>query len=378
MEMELAKVFESKKANGEELNPKTMTNYANYYKRLRALLDAEVRHTNNAKLVDTITHAREADKKTKELKDIPVSVKASLLNIAILIKTAYRENIDELIEYRKRNKGLVLEDSVEKNKALKEELPSLKELIDFTEKAYENGEWIKYVINYLMLTFGVRNMDINTIITKDGKEVTANENWLVIRGNSVRFIRYVFKTKDTYNCSDNEVKAKKFNHAVREILGDEDQKPLLISDRSGERIAESSLNRFVSKYTYNEIGETKYFKILATSNKKDIEKLSLDRGTAIGTIITNYDLDFENLHERAKANAIKLREKCKSVVSKIPVADRAEAKKTKREVKRQNPVINIIEEGEEEALAEGKAKAEPPKPKKNKLVIKKPKLVIVE
>ena len=378
MEMELEKVFEGKKANGEELNPKTITNYRNYYKRLRVLLDAEVRHTSNAKLVDKITHAREADKKTEELKDIPVSVKASLLNIAILIKTAYRENIDELIEYRKRNKGLVLEDSVEKNKALKEELPSLKELIDFTEKAYENGEWIKYVINYLMLTFGVRNMDINTIITKDGKEVTANENWLVIRGNSVRFIRYVFKTKDTYNCSDNEVKAKKFNHAVREILGDEDQKPLLISDRSGERIAESSLNRFVSKYTYNEIGETKYFKILATSNKKDIEKLSLDRGTAIGTIITNYDLDFENLHERAKANAIKLREKCKSVVSKIPVADRAEAKKTKREVKRQNPVINIIEEGEEEALAEGKAKAEPPKPKKKKLVIKKPKLVIVE
>ena len=376
--MELEKVFEGKKANGEELNPKTITNYRNYYKRLRVLLDAEVRHTSNAKLVDKITHAREADKKTEELKDIPVSVKASLLNIAILIKTAYRENIDELIEYRKRNKGLVLEDSVEKNKALKEELPSLKELIDFTEKAYENGEWIKYVINYLMLTFGVRNMDINTIITKDGKEVTANENWLVIRGNSVRFIRYVFKTKDTYNCSDNEVKAKKFNHAVREILGDEDQKPLLISDRSGERIAESSLNRFVSKYTYNEIGETKYFKILATSNKKDIEKLSLDRGTAIGTIITNYDLDFENLHERAKANAIKLREKCKSVVSKIPVADRAEAKKTKREVKRQNPVINIIEEGEEEALAEGKAKAEPPKPKKKKLVIKKPKLVIVE
>ena len=378
MEMELEKVFEGKKANGEELNPKTITNYRNYYKRLRVLLDAEVRHTSNAKLVDKITHAREADKKTKELKDIPVSVKASLLNIAILIKTAYRENIDELIEYRKRNKGLVLEDSVAKNKALKEELPSLKELIDFTEKAYENGEWIKYVINYLMLTFGVRNMDINTIITKDGKEVTANENWLVIRGNSVRFIRYVFKTKDTYNCSDNEVKAKKFNHAVREILGDEDQKPLLISDRSGERIAESSLNRFVSKYTYNEIGETKYFKILATSNKKDIEKLSLDRGTAIGTIITNYDLDFENLHERAKANAIKLREKCKSVVSKIPVADRAEAKKTKREVKRQNPVINIIEEGEDDELIEGKAKAEPPKPKKKKLVIKKPKLVIVE
>ena len=376
--MELEKVFEGKKANGEELNPKTITNYRNYYKRLRVLLDAEVRHTSNAKLVDKITHAREADKKTEELKDIPVSVKASLLNIAILIKTAYRENIDELIEYRKRNKGLVLEDSVEKNKALKEELPSLKELIDFTEKAYENGEWIKYVINYLMLTFGVRNMDINTIITKDGKEVTANENWLVIRGNSVRFIRYVFKTKDTYNCSDNEVKAKKFNHAVREILGDEDQKPLLISDRSGERIAESSLNRFVSKYTYNEIGETKYFKILATSNKKDIEKLSLDRGTAIGTIITNYDLDFENLHERAKANAIKLREKCKSVVSKIPVADRAEAKKTKREVKRQNPVINIIEEGEDDELIEGKAKAEPPKPKKKKLVIKKPKLVIVE
>ena len=376
--MELEKVFEGKKANGEELNPKTITNYRNYYKRLRVLLDAEVRHTSNAKLVDKITHAREADKKTEELKDIPVSVKASLLNIAILIKTAYRENIDELIEYRKRNKGLVLEDSVEKNKALKEELPSLKELIDFTEKAYENGEWIKYVINYLMLTFGVRNMDINTIITKDGKEVTANENWLVIRGNSVRFIRYVFKTKDTYNCSDNEVKAKKFNHAVREILGDEDQKPLLISDRSGERIAESSLNRFVSKYTYNEIGETKYFKILATSNKKDIEKLSLDRGTAIGTIITNYDLDFENLHERAKANAIKLREKCKSVVSKIPVADRAEAKKTKREVKRQNPVINIIEEGEDDELIEGKAKAEPPKPKKKRLVIKKPKLVVVE
>ena len=377
MEMELEKVFEVKKANGEELNPKTITNYRNYYKRLRALLDAEVRHTSNAKLVDKITHAREEDKKTKEIKDIPVSVKASLLNIAILIKTAYRENIDELIEYRKRNKVLVMDDSVEKNKGLKETLPTLKELIEFTEEAYENEEWVKYIINYLMLTFGVRNMDINTIITKDGKEVNSKDNWLVVRGNSVRFIRFVFKTKDAYNCSENEIKSKKFNHAVREILGDEDQKPLLISDRSGERIAESSLNRFVSKYTYNEIGETKYFKILATSNKKDIEKLSVDRGTAIGTIITNYDLDFENLHEKAKENAEKLRNKCKSVVNKIPVADRAEAKKAKREIKKTLPVINIIEEGEEEELKEGKEKAEA-KPKKQRLVVKKKKLVIVE
>lgn len=376
MEMELEKVFEVKKANGDNLDPKTITNYRNYYKRLRALLDAEVRHTSNTKLVDKITHAREADKKTKELKDIPVSVKASLLNIAILIKTAYRENIDELIEYRKRNKVLVMDDSVEKNKALKETLPTIKELNDFTEKAYENGEWVKYVINYLMITFGVRNQDVNCIITKDGKEVKADDNWLVVRGNSVRYIRYVFKTKDTYNCSENEIKAKKFNHAVREILGDEDQKPILTYE--GERIAESSLNRFVSKYTYENIGQAKYFKVLATSNKKDIEKLSVDRGTAIGTIITNYDLDFQNLHERAKENAIKLREKCSKLVNKIPAVERADAKKTKREVKRQNPVINIIEEGEEEELIEGKAKAEPPKPKKKKLVIKKPKLVIVE
>lgn len=374
--MELEKVFEVKKANGEELNPKTITNYRNYYKRLRALLDAEVRHTSNAKLVDKIKDAREADKKTNELKDIPVSVKASLLNIAILIKTAYRENTDELIEYRKRNKVLVMDDSVEKNKGLKETLPTIKQLTDFTEEAYENEEWVKYVINYLLITFGVRNMDINTIITKDGKEVKANDNWLVVRGNSVKYIRFIFKTKDTYNCSENEIKSKKFNHAIREILGDEDQKPLLTYE--GERIAESSLNRFVSKYTYEGIGQAKYFKVLATSNKKDIEKLSIDRGTAIGTIITNYDLDFGNLHEKAKENAVKLREKCSKLVKKIPVAERAEAKKTKREIKKTLPVINIIEEDEEEELIKGKEKAEPPKPKKKKLVVKKTKLVVVD
>jgi len=376
MEMELEKVFEVKKANGEELNPKTITNYRNYYKRLRALLDAEVRHTNNAKLVDKITHAKEEDKKTKEIKDIPVSVKASLLNITILIKTAYRENTDELIEYRQKIKKQVLESSVEKNKELKEQLPTIKQLTDFTEEAYENEEWVKYVVNYLLITFGVRNMDLNAIITRDGKNVDSKDNWLVVRGNSVRYMRFIFKTKDTYNCSENEIKSKKFNHAIREILGDEDQTPLFTYE--GERIKESSLNRFISKYTYNTIGQANYFKVLATSNKKDIEKLSVDRGTAIGTIITNYDLDFGNLHEKAKENAEKLRNKCSKLVNKIPAVERAEQKKIIREKKKTQPVINIIEEGEEEELTEGKAKAEPPKPKKKKLVIKKPKLVIVE
>lgn len=309
------------------LNVKTKTNYKNYYIRMRALLENDIIKTDNDDIITAIKNAT----------NIPVSVKQSLLNICIVIKQVYNLSVEELIKYRSIGKEDILEATLEKNKQLKEELPKIKTLIDYTDELYDKGLWRNYIVNYLLLTFGVRNMDLNLTITKEASEVNNKDNWLVVRKTSIRYMRYVFKTADTYECKDNEIKSQRFIHAVEEYLGGEEKKYLLLTTK-GERIDENNLNKYIIRMTYKQLGQSKYFKILVVSNKKDLDQLSVNRGTAKKTIEQNYDLEFKNVEGKAKkTDGFK---KCKS---KIPSGETAEEKKERKKKEKENELTKAHE-----------------------------------
>ena len=313
----------------EGLNPTTKTNYINYYKRLRNLTEQDIRDMDNENLIEVIETAQEPHRTTHELRDTPISVKQSFLNVAIVIKQIYNKDIDELITYRSEGTKKLVQANAVKNVELKETLPKVKDLIAFMNERYDQGDYVAYIINYLILTFNTRNMDLNLTIVKDSKSVNDKDNWLVLRKDSVRYMRYEFKTATTYECFENVVKSPKFINAVKEILKEQESTPLL---KAGDkRIEKVSLNKFISNRTYEKIGQAKYLKaILAEKDTlTKLEKISSNRGTAIQTLIENYSPNFtDEIGKKAKEAK---KSGCKGKVSVSGQERKAQKKKTKQE-----------------------------------------------
>lgn len=362
-------------ARKESLNPKTITNYNNSYKRLRGLTGKDIKDMTEDEIKETITNAVNKTDPKKLDQPLPTTMKQTLLNIAIVIRQVYNKPVEELIHFRTQGKEHILEAVVEKNKELKETLPSVKDLVDYTEKLYKEEKWIKYIINYILITFGTRNMDLNVIITKNDRQVNYTDNWLVLRKSSVRYMRYIFKTADKYDCRENEIKSEKFIHAVKQVLGDKESTPLLTT-ADGERIKEVNLNKYISRATFNELGQTKYFKILMNKDKANIERLSANRGTALTTLVEHYDLDFENAEGKQKEQAKKL-----TACSRIPQVATGKAKQEKKKTLREEGIKKAQEQLQAEQLQaeeEFKLKELKLKEPKKRTTLKKKKLNIVE
>ena len=325
------------------LKATTLENYKNYYRRLRLLIRTPIINTDEDLIIHMIDTGIYTDTDTKDEKKIglslPINIKASLLNVAIVIRQLYDRPVDKLLFYRKSLKGDILEENVGRAKELKTTLPSYTELMDYTEKLFENGQYVKFVINYLLLSLGVRNMDLDLIITRNNNLVNNKDNWLVIRKTSIRYLRYNFKTADAYECRENEIKSDKLRQALEAILGDNnDEETYLLKTADGERLKKVNLNKYISRATYKDLGQSKYFKVMLNRKKTDIERLSVNRGTNFNTMIQHYDIDFKDLEGKQKA--LQLADKLKSSSSvcrsKIPKgeagADRVKARGDRKAV----------------------------------------------
>lgn len=259
---------------------RTQINYRNMLTRLRKALleETPIKDVSNEKIIETI----------KGL-DIPATSKNSMLNVAIVIKKYHELDIKKLIKFRDDLAGDSFDESKEKDKAFLEKGITLKKLTDFMNGAYEDGHWVKYAVNYLLLTFQTRNEDLDLRIIKDRKNMEEGKgNWIYLGKGTCIYTRNDYKTADTYGMKKNIIRNPKFVKAIESILGDKDTEYLL---KTGDtHIIPTELNRAVSNLTYDKIGSGKYFKIMATT-KRNLEKMANNRGTDPNTILHSYKLD---------------------------------------------------------------------------------------
>ena len=312
----------------QSLTDKTKANYRNSYKRLRAFLTKDIIDTSEMKLIEAIDTAREPNKEG-DLTDLTKSVKMTLLNVAIVIRQVYNKPIIELEAYRKQGAKEQLKANVLKNEGLKTTLPTLTDLNNFMNTAYDSELWRKYIVNYLILTFNTRNMDLDLIITRNAKDITHANNWILLHNNTADYIRYVYKTAKDYDCKTNTITGKKVIEAFNNILQDKEQEYLLIN-KEGEHIANSGLNKAVSKFTiktpsYKDgIGQANMLKIIlgTKTDIKTFEKVSNNRGTSINNLNEYYNTNFTN----EKVNAEQTR-RHKACLAKIPIEEQSAIKK---------------------------------------------------
>ena len=273
-----------------EQSQKTIVNYSNMLTRLRKALltTTPIKNISPEVLIKTI----------KEM-DIPATSKQSMNNVCIVIFKYHEKPVEKLIKFRDELAEKSFDESKSKDIELLSKGITLKMLTAFMNEAYANQEWKKYVVNYLLLTFQTRNEDLDLMITKNGKATDGQHNWIVLKKASCTYIRNHYKTIDTYGPKIVDIRNKKLLEALHHILGDKASEWLL---KTGDaHIISTELNRAVANQTYEKMGSTKYFKILSTS-KKNIEKMSANRGTNPDTIVHSYKLDKKVNLKKKKAD----------------------------------------------------------------------------
>ncbi len=225
--------------------------------------------------------------------DAPANSINVMLNVVLMVRRHREQSVDLLLKFKESKiaKKMDAEQKL-KNEQLLKTLPSYDIYMAYVNDLYKQKDWRGYIVNYLLITYGVRNLDLNLIITRDkfvaSKRRESEVNYLYVTKKYVKYIRNHYKTKNAYGRKDITIYATKFMYAVNEYLGPEFEKPLL-------DVEEQSVGATVLNMTYNSIGEGGVYKVLTSYHKSrgDINKLKAlaeSRGHQMDTQMGYYDI----------------------------------------------------------------------------------------
>jgi len=231
--------------------------------------------------------------------------KIMLINVAMNIKKHLKNRVELLTKYRETLK-LEINHSKNIRKDLKKDsVVSYKELLRYLNKLYVDEEWRAYIINYLLIHFNVRNRDIDLLIVQDKSDYSSfglkgDEN-VVYVGSKNLYYRNNYKTVKMYGPKKIGFNSRKFSRAVEKFIAQQNPEngiTYLLSDKNNNRIGSDSLGNFIKKYTLNKMNESDYNKISVSRVKslddyKLLQTISKNRGTAIETLISDYNLNIK-------------------------------------------------------------------------------------
>tara|TARA_R110000824_G_scaffold141316_1_gene307828 strand:+ start:45 stop:935 length:891 start_codon:yes stop_codon:yes gene_type:complete len=264
------------------------------------------------KLVDILATNNVADLDNKEIIDlIDEQENYGTINLLLTIVMMIKYDNDKEMNDIKKHRDLIrmeMRDSRWKKKEEKlDTLPPIKSLTKYLNRLYSNNEYQSYIINYLLINYNVRNLDLDLIVTDDMKEYhnlgkKGDENVLFVgKNNAVYFYRNNYKTVKTYGPKAIRLSSVKLANSIKEYMAQQQAITngdiYLLSLKNGDRSGRDSLSHYITKFTYEGLTESDIMKIIVTEKVKTIddykklEKISKNRGTAIETIIEEYNLN---------------------------------------------------------------------------------------
>lgn len=230
-----------------------------------------------------------------------------LLTIAIMIKSDNDMEFTKLIKNRE-----IVRDQMKSNKwkikdEKKESLPTIASLNKYLKLMYANDDYRAYIINFILINFNTRNLDLDLIITDSINEYRKNglkgdENVILVgKNNMVYYYRNNYKTKNTYGEKTNKISNARFSKVLHAYIKQQKQindgPVYLLALENGDRVARDSISHYITKYTLDGLTESDYNKIIVTETVKSIDdynklkKISSNRGTAVETLVEEYNLD---------------------------------------------------------------------------------------
>lgn len=239
-------------------------------------------------------------KKLKELYNNPNTL-SLYLNMIILVRRHLNLEHEKLIKLRNDLRDAIIKLRKENMTSTKSELPNYNEI---NEKLNELVG-IRYILNYLLITYGLRNKDINLLYVNKLPSNKEDENYLVQTKNSIKLDINDYKTDNTFGNKSITITDKKFKDELNKLnLKDN---TYILPKRDGSKLKVNSFNDKVLSLTIDGLGETKIFKILVKHllDKKDFNKLEdlvNSRGTSLSTIMKSYNVYNNSNKTDAKKN----------------------------------------------------------------------------
>lgn len=281
--MENNNEFDDFKTEISDKTDNTQKSYITQYKKLVKLTGKPIGETSQKKIIEVIMD---------NVKNI--NGQQALYNVAILIRRMNNLSTLEIETHREKNKKNIISNIKEKNENLLENLPSYDDLLEFMEYLYSKGDYLGFVINYLLINYHVRNEDINAIIIDKKREVDkdAKINYIWLAPQKVVFIRQNYKTAGVYGTKEHTINDKRFMTAIKKIKDkavSNGMEPRLVPD-------DKQTGYYIQKHTLNQIGSGNYVKIVINNYRDEIDKLkeiSENRGTNWSTLLSNYDLEMK-------------------------------------------------------------------------------------
>jgi len=263
-----------------ELSENTMMTYSSNYKRLMKLLkDEPILCFQESRII----------KKMKEVEDIPPMSINGMLSVVYLIRNSVHLTNKKLDKYReflmKENKKHKAES---KERILLDKLVSIEDLHKHIKTALEDKDYKKYIINFLMVKFGLRNLDLKLFIVSD-KNIFKDDttaNFIYLTDKYAVYTIQTYKTRDTYGVKQFKIYEKEFTDVCRLLLKDTDEYELIDNNNH---------NRFIQQRTINEVGEGVVFKSLVHELAREgdldsIKRLGLSRGTEMNCVMEEYHI----------------------------------------------------------------------------------------
>lgn len=176
----------------------------------------------------------------------------------------------------------------------------LKEIDDTMTKAFENDNYNSFLILWFMMNLYVRNKDLNAVFITRKKDITEDDNYILLKPTHILFVRNDYKTADTYGTKEHKIKDLKVIFAVR-MLYNKGIRHLLFNQRNtSERVGEASIGQYIrnilkSLNIDDVMGQGFINKLNTTKALEDVDykkfkNISKKRGTDKNTLLSSYNL----------------------------------------------------------------------------------------
>ena len=279
--------------------PSTQDAYKKDYKRLRMLLDVD-KIINDNQLTKPINTIITIIKNS----DFSKNTKKNLFSMLIMIlKNNDNFKDEQQLAFNERVKILENIDSErkDKNKVLLKTLPTQKSIDKDLNEFYTEKQYLKYIINYLVITYNLRNKDLCLKVVSSMKQTKDKEfNYLVVTEKYITFIRNVYKTAPTYGKKENRIQNNKFRDALLNYLQSQNvdyknQEHVIFKNKAGEPLDCTKIGDRLKYLLITNETKLNKIKVKDINNKpntiKKLKKMEKNRGTNVNTIITYYSIE---------------------------------------------------------------------------------------
>lgn len=287
---ELTKLMLAKQTQARPVSNATLDKYIKQYEFMTTSLN---------KSGDWITKATETQliNIIKKM-DIKTAGQMNYLNIFFMIKSINEQPTDEILKFREtlfKRKDKQTEQKIQEKQT--QNLPSYNEVETFINNLYKDGDFIRYLYNYLIFMYGLRNKDVNLNIIQadkfnklDDKQKKGN-NYLVVKKTECELIVDDYKTRNTYGTKNIKIRSRKILKVCQSLKDG----PILVK-ANGSNVSNDELSYYIRLFQNENfhLTEADYFKInvlyiqTQPNPLKKLQEIAKTRGTQSITNLNQY------------------------------------------------------------------------------------------